>query len=437
MRKYIIVPVLLAVVLVMIGTYCLFTAGSIALLKHLRNSPRYYYQPKHFTAVAVMMCHCTSDRKATVPANEYLIQGELANLSDSIVIGLYVDEGNIFNLVARDTLLNGKFSFRDTVSVTKKMLIMSDNKGFPGTWLEVWIAPGEYIEIKGEDKLLKTWEVVSDIPEQAEENRFTACAMAQQKELMQHLAAEYDWQRMMFIDHAGDQEFEKKGWAKIDSIRKLTTPLRQEIWKKELEYMKEAPISKVWIDKLLLYASMMKYETVMPYKEEVKSLYARMPETEKQTDAGQEITAYIYPPSVAGIGDMMVDGELYDVNDSLRHISEFAGRFILLDFWSSGCGPCVESIPEMEKVIETYKDRMTVISISEDPKARWKEYVKTKGMGGNQWNELRRGRTGLAVSYQVKGIPHYVLIAPSGKIQDMWSGYGSGSLLEKVKKNLK
>ena len=400
MRKYIIVPVLLAVVL-------------------------------------VMMCHCTSDRKATVPANEYLIQGELANLSDSIVIGLYVDEGNIFNLVARDTLLNGKFSFRDTVSVTKKMLIMSDNKGFPGTWLEVWIAPGEYIEIKGEDKLLKTWEVVSDIPEQAEENRFTACAMAQQKELMQHLAAEYDWQRMMFIDHAGDQAFEKKGWAKIDSIRKLTTPLRQEIWKKELEYMKEAPISKVWIDKLLLYASMMKYETVMPYKEEVKSLYARMPETEKQTDAGQEITAYIYPPSVAGIGDMMVDGELYDVNDSLRHISEFAGRFILLDFWSSGCGPCVESIPEMEKVIDTYKDRMTVISISEDPKARWKEYVKTKGMGGNQWNELRRGRTGLAVSYQVKGIPHYVLIAPSGKIQDMWSGYGSGSLLEKVKKNLK
>ena len=45
----------LAVVLVMIGTYCLFTAGSIALLKHLRNSLRYYYQPKHFTAVAGLL----------------------------------------------------------------------------------------------------------------------------------------------------------------------------------------------------------------------------------------------------------------------------------------------------------------------------------------------------------------------------------------------
>ena len=74
---------------------------------------KYIIVPVFLAVVLVMMCHCTSDRKATVPANEYLIQGELANLSDSIVIGLYVDEGNIFNLVARDTLLNGKFSFRE------------------------------------------------------------------------------------------------------------------------------------------------------------------------------------------------------------------------------------------------------------------------------------------------------------------------------------
>ena len=387
--------------------------------------------------VCMLMCHCTSNRKASVAANEYLIQGELTDLPDSIVIGLYEEDGRILNCVSRDTLIDGQFSFRDTVSATRKMLIMSDNRGFPGTWLEVWIAPGEYIEIKGQDKLLKVWEVVSNVPEQQEENRFTACAMAQQKELMQHMAAEYDWQRMMFMDHPNDREFERQAWAKIDSIRKLSMPLQQEIWRKEMEYMEEAPVSPVWMDRLLLFASMMKYETIMPYKEEVKSLYARMSEADKQTDAGQEITAYVCPPATVGIGDMMADGELYDVNDSLRHISEFKGKFILLDFWSSGCGPCVESIPEMEKVIDIYKDKMTVIGISEDPKARWKEYVKTKGMGGNQWNELRRGRTGLAASYQVKGIPHYVLIAPDGKIKDIWSGYGSGSLLEKVKKNLK
>ena len=43
------------------------------------------------------------------------------------------------------------------------------------------------------------------------------------------------------------------------------------------------------------------------------------------------------------------------------------------------------------------------------------EYIKTKGMGGNQWNELRKGRTGLALNYQVRGIPHYVLIGTPHK----------------------
>ena len=239
---------------------------------------KYIITPVLLAIVCMLMCHCTFNRKASVAANEYLIQGELANLPDSIVIGLYEEDGNILNCVWRDTLMNGQFSFRDTVSTTRKMLIMSDNRGFPGTWLEVWIAPGEYIEIKGQDKLVKTWEVVSDVPEQHEENRFTACAMAQQKELMQHMAAEYDWQRMMFIDHPGDREFESQAWAKIDSIRKLSMPLQQEIWKKEMEYMEEAPVSPVWMDRLLFFASMMKYKTIMPYKEEVKN---SMPECPK------------------------------------------------------------------------------------------------------------------------------------------------------------
>ena len=44
-----------AVILVIIGTYCLFTAGSILILKILRKNKRYYYQPKHFTTISGMM----------------------------------------------------------------------------------------------------------------------------------------------------------------------------------------------------------------------------------------------------------------------------------------------------------------------------------------------------------------------------------------------
>lgn len=402
-----------------------------------QNTRKYIVVPCLLVAVLMAMSHCTSNRKASVPANEYLIEGTLANLPDGIVLSLFINDGIMLKRVATDTLLNGRFSFSDTVSEIRKVLIMSDERGFPGTWLDVWVAPGEYTYIKGQNKLIKTWEVASNVPEQQEENRFTACALPLQKRLMQLMAAEYDWHRMMSIDYPDDQEFQSNAWAKIDSLQKISSPLTKEIWKKELDYMKKASVSKVWLDRLLLFASMMSHETVMPYKEEVINLYLRMSEDEKQTDIGKEIAAYIYPPSKVGIGDKMVDGDLYDVDGSLRHISEFKEKYILLDFWSSGCGPCIESLPEMEKVIDAYQDKLAVISISADPKDTWLEFIKKKEMSGNQWNEFNKGFTGLAASYQVKMIPHYVLIAPDGIIKDVWSGYGSGSLQERMKKNLK
>ena len=109
------------------------------------------------------------------------------------------------------------------------------------------------------------------------------------------------------------------------------------------------------------------------------------------------------------------------------------GKYILLDFWSKGCGPCVASIPELKEIEEQYKEQLEVVSISSDTEASWKEAVAELKLTGNQWNELRQGTTGLAAAYRVRGIPHYVLIAPDGKVKKMWFGYGKGSLKAKMK----
>lgn len=79
---------------------------------------------------------------------------------------------------------------------------------------------------------------------------------------------------------------------------------------------------------------------------------------------------------------------------------------------------------------------LSVVSISVDPKEQWLSFVEKKQMKGNQWNELRKAGTGLAMSYRVKGYPHYVLIAPGGKIQSVWGGYGKGSLLDKLEEEI-
>ena len=128
---------------------------------------------------------------------------------------------------------------------------------------------------------------------------------------------------------------------------------------------------------------------------------------------------------------------LYDADGNLHRLAEFIGKYILLDFWSAGCGPCVQAIPELQEIARKYAGRVAVVSISQDPKPVWKEFIAEKQLVGNQWNELVDGDTGLGMRYGVKEIPHFVLIAPDVRIQDVWQGYGKGSLLEKMEQNIK
>ena len=132
-----------------------------------------------------------------------------------------------------------------------------------------------------------------------------------------------------------------------------------------------------------------------------------------------------------------MDGDLYDADGNLHRLAEFIGKYILLDFWSAGCGPCVQAIPELQEIARKYAGRVAGVSSSQDPKPVWKEFIAEKQLVGNQWNELVDGDTGLGMRYGVKEIPHFVLLAPASRIQDVWQGYGTGSLLEELEQNIK
>ena len=372
---------------------------------------------------------CTSTPH--VPEGKYLIAGMLKNVPDSTVISLYKRDGKLLKQIQTDTVINGKFSFQDTVSSPspQQLMLLSHNEGFPGVWLYVWVQSGKYVQITGEDRLLPLWKVSSEIEEQQATNDFMALCSSERKRIMQWTAQEYDLFRL--------EKEQGLDWKKIDSLRALRNPLDSLVYMAELNYMKKAPVTPVWLDKYQLFCSFLQYNQKFGNQDLIRSLYTRMSEADKQTETGQLITAYLNLPEEVNVGDEMVDGDLYDLDGNVRHLTEFKGKYILLDFWSQGCGPCVQSLPEMEEITEMYKGRMEVISISQDPKDEWKKFIAEKQLKGNQWNELRKGSTKLGASYQVKGIPHYVMISPEGKVQHIWAGYGKGSLKAKMKELIK
>ena len=383
------------------------------------------------TGVAVCcLASCGISQGTKVDADKFLITGRVTNVPDSAVILVMQEEGSqLLKTVMKDTVMNGMFTFSDTTSCVKKFLLLAREEGFPRHWLEVWVAPGEEVKISGENKLICVWKAESDVPEQLEANAFQDCAGSLREEYARMQVKEADWFRKM------DSGAENRDtvWKKMNVLREKSWLMKHELYKKEIDYMQVAPIGRVWLERLEMYAKMVPSKEFMPYSKELKALYARLPEELKQRREARIARQYLYPSGTVKVGDLMADADLYDIEGRTHRLAEFKGKYILLDFWTQGCGPCIASLPEIKEISEAYSDSLVVVSISLDPEKLWKDYVTKEKLSGYQWNELAELESGLAMCYQVNGYPSYVLIAPDGRVKAMWGGYGKGSLWQRMK----
>lgn len=367
-----------------------------------------------------------------VADNEYLIAGTVTDVPDSTVVHLQKLNDQFFTAVACDTVMQGRFELRDTVSSSQRLCLTINGKGYPNYLLNLWVAPGQYIELKGDGKLFPLWDVKSDIAEQQEENRFANYTREPQKQILEYNIQESDiLTALSDKKHQGNKEYQEAAWNKIDSIQRLSVPFMLERTRMEVECMKTAPISQIWLEKLETNATLTRFavadtafQDYAAFIAPLKELYMTLPDSIKQTATAQKAYHALFPKIKAG--DVMTDGTLYDPDGNEHHLAEFKGQYILLDFWSQTCGPCRRAIPELEEVARTYADRLTVVCISTDPQEVWKQCLQIKGMKGIQWNELRNDGGGLQADYGVQGLPHYVLIAPDGKVKHVWTGYWKG-----------
>lgn len=101
-------------------------------------------------------------------------------------------------------------------------------------------------------------------------------------------------------------------------------------------------------------------------------------------------------------------------------LSDFKGKYVLLDFWNIHCGPCIKQIPFLKKYEEEFKDlNLEVVSIScdgQEEKEQWRKFVIKREMSGHQLI-MDKGRDSKILSdYAIGGFPTFVLIDPDGNI---------------------
>lgn len=123
------------------------------------------------------------------------------------------------------------------------------------------------------------------------------------------------------------------------------------------------------------------------------------------------------------IGNTFRDFEAETTDGVLHYLSEYAGRgkYVLLDFWASWCGPCIAAFPMMKQLHESNANRglrIIGISIDEDGDS-WREAVEKHHLPWLQVHETavsKADRSAASDLYGITGVPTLVLIAPDGKV---------------------
>ncbi|MDB5232482.1 MAG: thiol:disulfide interchange protein [Chitinophagaceae bacterium] len=121
---------------------------------------------------------------------------------------------------------------------------------------------------------------------------------------------------------------------------------------------------------------------------------------------------------LGSVGSTAVDFTQNDQNGKPVKLSQFKGKYVLVDFWASWCGPCRLENPNVVKAYNQYKDKnFTILSVSLDQdKSNWLKAINDDKLNWNHVSDLQYWNNAVARTYNIQSIPQNFLIDPNGVI---------------------
>lgn len=139
-------------------------------------------------------------------------------------------------------------------------------------------------------------------------------------------------------------------------------------------------------------------------------------QTDEPLDLG---TLKPVPKPVLKTGEAVPQFDVETLDGKRLKLADLHGKFVLLDFWATWCGPCIAEIPEMKSVFDRHRNdaRFAMVSLSLDADQEApRQFLAGKGLGWHQGWLGEKANGGIQQAYGVESIPAAFLIGPDGKL---------------------
>jgi peroxiredoxin len=118
------------------------------------------------------------------------------------------------------------------------------------------------------------------------------------------------------------------------------------------------------------------------------------------------------------VGQIAPEIALADTSGKIITLSSLKGKYVLIDFWASWCGPCRKEMPNVKRLYEKYKNKnFEILGVSLDrDRSAWIKAIKDDGLPWLHISDLKFWECEAARDYNVQAIPYTVLVDKDGKI---------------------
>jgi peroxiredoxin len=352
---------------------------------HLRKYAKYVFAVLAFTSGSVMAQN----------KNAFSAKGHINGLADGEV---YLAFGS-FSTMGADTVQvkDGNFEFKDSISEPCYGMLFNHEYTLK---VDLFIDKGN-ISIQGD--MDSSYDVrVSGSPVVNEYAAYNQ-ALNDTKKPVQEI-----YEKWIAASNSGDSDNVNKYKAEFFEAQKNQGVIAAKL---QLDFIQNHPDNNASAWELFHYVNVKSLS-------KSKAMFDGFGEAVKQSEQGKEVSGRIATLSRIEIGNYAPGFEQKSVNDNAISLASYKGKYVLLEFWASWCGPCRAENPNVLKAYNKYKSKgFDILAVSLDNiKKNWEAAIQKDALPWAQVSDLKGWKNDVATLYGVQAVPANFLIDPTGKI---------------------